>query len=76
MGKINEHHEVAEEEFSTEEADEPTGLEIAGEAKAAMHDVNEMEGNIMDYDTLNDKIQMLNKDQCRVFDMTSKHLLH
>ena len=65
-----------EEECSKEDIDEHSGLEIAGEAKAAIHDVNEMEGNIMNDETLNDNIQMLNKDQLHVFDMITEHLLH
>jgi len=73
--KINEHRESTQEEPLKEEADENTGLEIARETKAAMHDVNEME-DVVDNDSLNEKIQMLNKDQCRVFDMISEHLLH
>jgi len=74
--KINEHRKSTQEEPLKEEADENTGLKIAGEAKAAMHDVNEMEDNVVDNDSLNEKIQMLNKDQYRVFDMISEHLLH
>jgi len=52
------------------------GLEIAGEAKAAMHDVNEMKEDTMDDETLKNKNVMLNKDQHRVFDMITKHLSH
>jgi len=47
VAKINEHRNTTEE-LTKEDKDEPTGLEIAGEAKAAMHYVNEMKEDIMD----------------------------
>jgi len=65
------HIPQSTQEESLKEDDETTGLEIA-EGKAAMHDVNEMEDNVMDDD---EKVKMLNKDQRRVFDI-SEHLLH
>ena len=75
--KINEHRDATEgEECSNEEADGSTGLEIAGEAKSAMHDICELTENVMDDVSLNEKIEMLNKDQRRVFDMISDHLKH
>ena len=77
VNKIYDHHSCEEEQSLKEDStDEPTGLEVAGEAKAAMHDVHEMEEISMDDDTLKDKIEMLNGDQRRVFDMVNNHLLH
>jgi len=73
--RINEHRQATEEECANE--DESMGLEIPGEATAAMHDVKEMECNAaMDEQTLEQRISMLNSDQRRVFDMVSSHLQH
>jgi len=41
-----------------------------------MHDVHEMEDNVMENESLIEKVQMFNKDQHCVFDMISEHLLH
>ena len=73
MHRINEHREATEEVCPNE--DEPMGVEIPGEAMAAMHDVKEMECNvIINEQTLEHRISMLNSDQCRIFDMVSSHL--
>jgi len=52
--KINEYCESTQEE-SLKQDYRTTGLEIAGEGKEAMHDVNKMEFNVMDDESLNEK---------------------
>ena len=73
--EIDEHRQTIEE-VKKDDNDEPEGLEVAGEAVAAMNDVHDMGArNANDFD-LNERIQMLNSDQFRVFKMVSEHLHH
>jgi len=73
--EINEHREAVEEVCKKEDdEDEPEGLEIAGEAAAAMNDVRDTEICDADGSDLSEHIEKLNSDQRRVFDNISGHL--
>ena len=52
---------------------EEEGIKLVGEAEAAMHDVHDM-----NYDTigLSERIDMLNEDQRRIFELVADHLKH
>ncbi len=47
-----------------------------GEAKNAMNDVLDMNDNLCDMLSLEDRVGMLNADQRRIFDNMKIHLLH
>ena len=49
------------------------GIKLIGEAKAAMHDVHDMECDTIG---LSEHIRMLNEDQRRTFNRVIDHLLH
>lgn len=51
-------------------------VKLVGEAQSAMHNVHDMELNNPDTLTLQDRIDMLNEDQSRVFQHISDHLQH
>ena len=72
--KINDARQTGEEqEMVSKEYDDP---QLVGEAKNAMNDVFDMNVNSDDDLSLEDRINMLNTDQRRVFDKIHKHLLH
>ena len=73
--EINEHREAVEE-VKKDDENEPEGVEIAGEAVAAMNDVHDMDVNKANDFNLDKLIEMLNSDQLRVFTMVSEHLHH
>ena len=70
--RINEARED-EEVPADDDAAIEEGIEINGEAEAAMHDVHDM-----NYDTvsLSERIQMLNDDHKRIFEQIVDHLNH
>ena len=75
--EINEHREATEEVCTKhDDADEPEGVHIAGEAAAAMNDVRDT--NMCDGDNcdLEERIALLNSDQRRVYENISGHLNH
>jgi len=73
--EIDEHRQTIEE-VKKDDNDELKGLEIAGEAVAAMNNVHDMDAcKANDFD-FNERIDMLNSDQFRVFKMVSEHLRH
>ena len=47
-----------------------------GEAKAAMQDVQDMNDSSDDDITLDERVQMLNMDQKRIYEKVKMHLLH
>ena len=79
QNKVKEINETrlsnAIESVQTDNTDEPY---VVGEANAAMNDVQEMQANSDDRDnfTLDQRIQMLNADQERIFTQVSNHLQH
>ena len=75
--KINEHREATEEVCTKhDDADEPEGVHIAGEAAAAMNNVRDMDMCDGDNFDLEERIALLNSDQRRVFENISGHLNH
>ena len=64
---------VPEEHGDNESDDEP---QLMGEAKAALQDVQDMNDRSEDDITLNERVQMLNMDQKRIYDKVKMHLLH
>ena len=75
MKKIDEAREahVEEEQPQNEEDDDP---QVEGEAKATMQDVVDMNFNAADTITLEERVDMLNADQRRVFEKVKSHFLH
>ena len=73
--EINEHRETVED-IKKDDRNEPEGLQITGEAVAAMNDVHDMDANKGNNFNLHEHIEMLNLDQLRVFKMVSEHLHH
>ena len=73
--KIDEAREadVEDEQPEYEEDDDP---QVEGEAKAAMQDVVDMHDNAADTITLEERVDMLNADQRRVFEKVKSHFLH
>ena len=74
--KINEAREadVEDKQPEYEEDDDP---QVEGEAKAAMQDVADMHDNAAaDTITLEERVDMLNADQRRVFEKVKSHFLH
>ena len=67
VNKIDEAREadVEDEQPEYEEDDDP---QVEGEAKAAMQDVVDMHDNAADTITLEERVDMLNADQRRVFE--------
>ena len=72
--EINEHRETVED-VKKDDGNEPEGLQITGEAVAAMNDVHDMDVNKAN-NFKQELIEMLNADQSRVFEMVSEHLHH
>ena len=64
------------EEVKNDGKNEPEGVPVTGEAKAAMNDVHDMDTRTSNDFDLHDRIQMLNADQFRVFKMVSDNLCH
>ena len=62
-----------EEHSHNESDDEP---QLMGEAKAAMQDVQDMNDSSDDDITLDERVQMLNVDQKRIYEKVKMHLLH
>ena len=73
--EINEHREAVEE-LKKDDENEPEGVKIVGEAVAAMNNVHDMDVNKANDFNLDERIEMLNSDQLRVFTIVSKHLHH
>ena len=75
--EINEHC-VATEEICPKKDDpgEPEGMQVAGEVQAAMNDVHDMDIAEVDCFDLQQRIEILNSDQCRVFGNISGYLYH
>ena len=77
-GKSQSHHRckklsVPEEHSDNESDDKP---QLMGEAKAAMQDVQDMNDSSDDDITLDERVQMLNVDQKRIYEKVKMHLLH
>ena len=62
-----------EEHGDNESDDEP---QLMGESKAAMQDVQDMNDSSDDDITLDERVQMLNMDQKRIYEKVKMHLLH
>ena len=81
---LNAHSKVTEinsarEKFENTNGDdktEPEGVDILGEATAAMNDVHDIGSRESNDIELHKRIQMLNADQLRIFKMVSHHLCH
>ena len=72
--KIDEARQAnTDASVQTEHRDEPN---VVGEAKAAMHGVQEMQASCVDGLMLDRRIPMLNNDQERIFKQVSDHLKH
>ena len=71
-------HRAANEEICSKKDDpnEPEGLQLAGEAQAAMNDIRDMDIGDVDGFDLKERIEKLNCDQLRVFENISRHLYH
>ena len=71
--RINEARKDEELPADKDAAVEEEGIKLVGEAEAAMHDVRDM-----NYDTigLSERIDMLNEDQRRIFELVADHLKH
>ena len=65
--------DAADEETSKELDDHP---QLLGEAKSAMQDVHGMNDNKTNDLTFDDRVEMLNLDQRRIFENIKAHLLH
>ena len=65
--------DAADEEASKELDDHP---QLLGEAKSAMQDVHDMNDNKTNDLTFDDRVEMLNLDQRRIFENVKAHLLH
>ena len=63
----------APEEHGNDSDDEP---QLMDEAKAAMQDVQDMNDSSDDDITLDERVQMLNMDQKRIYEKVKMHLLH
>ena len=75
--EINEHRAATEKICSKkDDPDESEGMQLAGEAQAAMNDVRDMDIGEVDGFDLKERIQKLNSDQLRVFENISGHLYH
>ena len=75
--EINEHRAATEEICpKKDDPDEPEGMQVAGEAQAAMNDVHDMDIAEVDGFDLQERIEKLNSDQRRVFGNISGHLYH
>ena len=64
---------VPEEHGDNESDDEP---QLMGEALAAMQDVQDMNDSSYDDITLDERVQILNMDQKRIYEKVKMHLLH
>ena len=64
------------EEAKNDDKNEPEGVQVSGEVKAAMNDVHDMDTRTSNDFDLHERIEMLNADQFRVFKMVSDHLCH
>ena len=75
QSKVRRINEARKDELPPDKdtAVEEEGIKLVGEAEAAMHDVRDM-----DYDTigLTERIDMLNEDQRRIFELVADHLKH
>ena len=71
---INEARKAAA--VQEEENKEADGLQVLGEAKSAMQDMQDMDANPPNALTLEQRVDMLNADQRRVYDSISSHLSH
>ena len=73
QARINEARKDEELPPDKDTAVEEEGIKLVSEAEAAMHDVHDM-----DYDTigLSERIDMLNEDQRRIFELVADHLKH
>ena len=76
--KVKEINDARQEEakVNVNKEEHNDGLQIIGEAMAAMNDVQELEANCADKISLEKHIEMLNTDQARVFKRVFDHLLH
>ena len=68
--------EDGEEVPDEDKREEEEGVKLIGEAEAAMQDVHDMEDNALDSLDLDQRVDMLNADQRRVFDKITDHLNH
>ena len=75
LKKIDENREadVEAQQPQNKEDDDP---QVEGEAKAAMQDVVDMNVNAADTMTLEERVDMLNADQRRIFEKVKSHFLH
>lgn len=81
---LESHNKVAEinkgcekfDESKNDDKNEPEGVHVLGEAKSAMNDVHDMDMHASNDFDLNERIEMLNVDQFRVFKMVIDHLTH
>ncbi len=71
---INEARKAnaVQEEVDTED----DGIQVLGEAKSAMQDMHDMDANPPNSLTLEQRVDMLNADQRRVYGNVNAHLLH
>ena len=76
MKEINECRE--EEKNDNAEDNEPDDglLQVMGEAKSAMKDVQDLQDNGSKSVDLQQRISMLNSDQLRIFSKIKNHMLH
>jgi len=77
--KVKSINDARQEEIISEKDEnliDDNGVKLVGEAESAMHDVHDMELNNPDTISLQDRIDMLNEDQRKVFNQISDRLLH
>ena len=73
LRKINEARKA---EAVQQESKEDEEIQVLGEAKSAMQDMAEMNANPSDSIPLDERVEMLNADQRRIYDHVRTHLLH
>jgi len=78
MKRIDEARKEQEGDADSEEGQNECeeGVKLIGEAEAAMHDVHDIEDNACNHLELEQRIEILNEDQKRVFDKITNHLNH
>ena len=76
MAKIAEAREEEQKIDTHGDNENDNELEVTGEAKDAMKDVQDLQGHLTDQFSLEERVSMLNCDQDRIFKHVTQHLTH
>ena len=76
LKQINEARKSDRLEEESKEGEEEENVLVVGEAKSAMEDMADMNANPTNDIPLDERVDMLNADQRRVYDKMHIHLLH